>query len=271
MQSFFNRPTAMYATPNGPVVQAGSTAYIHQTRIISFDDSRARPLVSTLDSFSCPIAIVWRITEVIVHSFNAMFGCWFRPHVGIEVFKRSPAFTNSDPSTSVVSKSGGVRIVAALLQAVPAFVFTGSCAIRSMAMRFGSPTSATLLSQTQGASNNCNRLTTVALALPLRTSMVLIGRSSQYFQSPIAFAGAIDKGSTWITRNSRRNKSVCRASTTLRVATRQVARRYYDHFAALAFTCPLRMPVNGPFGPAKNEQLSVPLTNSVDKMHGDII
>jgi hypothetical protein len=52
---------------------------------------------------SSPIAILWRVAQMVTSSVNGVFRTWARSHIGIEIRKRLlPSFTTTNPTSPII-------------------------------------------------------------------------------------------------------------------------------------------------------------------------
>lgn len=70
-----------------------------------------------------PFAIVRRIITIIIHSVKACFNKRFYSYIGKEIFKRFPAFTNFNSTTTIIFKSLPFRIFTSHSHSNPCSIF----------------------------------------------------------------------------------------------------------------------------------------------------
>jgi hypothetical protein len=123
--------TTTHAVFHGGVRDADYVGYVCHRQSLAVENKIDRvAAVPPLLTSSCPAAIAWFIVSVYVDPVDTVLRRRARTHVGIEIGKRLPSFTNRDASPAVVgilhqarvaapvAHLGPDRILGALAQAV---------------------------------------------------------------------------------------------------------------------------------------------------------
>lgn len=124
-QASLNRPTFGKSIAQTMGGNADSCSPIIQAHRFSVKGNESiRALVSSLLSCSCPTAVCRFVAFRAIDSVNAVRWRWFRPHVGVEVFKRlQPALAYYFSVSAVGCKAFMLWVIASLLHCQPRRVF----------------------------------------------------------------------------------------------------------------------------------------------------
>lgn len=87
----------------------------------------SRPLIITLLLARGPFAVIWRVAEIVILTFNSVFWSWPSPHILHERREAGPSLANGDTSPSVIFISRVVRVLASLTQCLPREVLGRPC------------------------------------------------------------------------------------------------------------------------------------------------
>jgi hypothetical protein len=96
--------------------------------------------VAHLNCAKNPATIAGFIIAVIIHSINHMQSRWTEPHIGQEIFKEMPCFTNGNAAPAVIFEAFVLWLFAALQHIMPCGGFWTSQTSDPVSMRwFHSP------------------------------------------------------------------------------------------------------------------------------------
>lgn len=170
-EQFSSRPARFYPSFKCAVIKPCFYGPIHHTESFSVNgDHIISASISCLIERSIPNAVIRTIASVIINPLNGMFRRRARPHVGVEIFKLGPTFTDGNTPAAVTTISSIVGIPASASQCEPSFVFRSVRHV--VALAAGLATSA-------GERRRANRAccTAVATAKPVVVNRISLRRS----------------------------------------------------------------------------------------------
>ena len=121
----FHRPSKREPSPQRlPIDSKSDSPICHAQSNATKSNLACLRCISHLLIASCPVAVFWSVTPVVISTFDLMLWSWFCPHVRKEQRKVVPPLTDTNSPASISVIDIAFRIGAALAHGLPCFVFT---------------------------------------------------------------------------------------------------------------------------------------------------